>query len=104
MYLWDRVINLSGTGPRFKDVTDERSYGIKRRCRKPKYAKEQNYNRVRVFENWCDENGLEKKRPEWLDKVLERFFPCVCKQDGTNHDCERNLSSMISKGNRMVYS
>ena len=45
-------------------------------------------NWVRVFENWCDENGLEKNsetvRPEQLDKVLERFFTCVCKQDGTD--------------------
>ena len=41
-------------------------------------------NWVRVFENWCDENGLEKYpetvRPEQLDKVRERFFTCVCKQ------------------------
>ena len=33
---------------------------------------------VRVFENWCDENGLEKYpetvRPEQSDKILERFF------------------------------
>ena len=54
-------------------------------------------NWVRVFENWCDElNGLEKNpetvRPEQLHKVLERFFACGCKEDGTDHDCERNLS------------
>ena len=65
-------------------------------------------NWVRVFENCCDENGLEKNpgmvRPEQLDKVLERFFACVRKQDGTDHDCERNLSPMILKGNQMVYS
>ena len=65
-------------------------------------------NWVRVFGNWCDENGLEKNpetvRPEQLDKVLERFFARVCKQDGTDHDCERNLSPMILKGNQMVYS
>ena len=34
-------------------------------------------NWVGVFENWCDENGLDKNpetfRPEQLDKVLERF-------------------------------
>ena len=51
-------------------------------------------NWVKVFENWCDENGLEKNpetvRPEQLDKVLERFFACVFKQDGADHDCERN--------------
>ena len=90
---------------RFKDVTDERSYGIKRRCRN---TRKSTINWVRVFENWCDENGLEKNpetvRPEQLDKVLERFFACVCKQDGTDHDCERNLSPMILKGNQMVYS
>ena len=44
---------------------------------------------VRVFENWCDENVLEKNPetvcPERLDKVLERFFACVCKQDGADH-------------------
>ena len=54
-------------------------------------------NWLRVFEKWCDENGLEKNpetvRPEQLDKVLERSFACVCiyKRDGTDHDCERNL-------------
>ena len=62
-------------------------------------------NWVRVFENWCDENGLEKNpemvRPEQLDKVLERFFACVCEQDETDHDCERNLSPLILKGNQM---
>ena len=65
-------------------------------------------NWVSVFENWCDENGLEKNpetvHPEQLDKVLERFFACVCKQDGTDLDCERNLSPMILRGNQMVYS
>ena len=48
----------------FKDATDERNW-------------------VRVFDNWCDENGLEKNpkmvRPEQLDIVLERFFACVRK-------------------------
>ena len=47
-------------------------------------------NWMTVFENWCDENGLEKNpetvRPEQLDKVLERFFACVCKQDGTDYE------------------
>ena len=56
-------------------------------------------NWVRVFENWCDENGLgnnpETVRPEQLNKVLAWFFACVCKQDGTDHDCERNLSPII---------
>ena len=37
-------------------------------------------NWVKVFENWCDKNGLEKNpetvRPEQLDKALESFFFC----------------------------
>ena len=65
-------------------------------------AQKRTINWVRVFENWCDENGLEKNsetvRPEQLDKVLERFFACVCKQDRMDHDCERNLLPMILKG------
>ena len=24
--------------------------------------------------------------PEQLDKILERFFACVCKQDGTDYE------------------
>ena len=59
-------------------------------------------NWMKVFENWCNENGLEQNpetvRPEQLDKLLARFFACVCKQDGTDHDCECNLSPM--KGNQ----
>ena len=59
---------------RFKDVTDERSYGIKRRHRKPKYAKEQ-----RVFENWCDENVLSS----WI-RYSSGFLPaCVNKTEPT---------------------
>ena len=65
-------------------------------------------NWVRVFENWCDENGFENNpetvRSKKLDKGVERFFACVCKQEGTDHDCERNLSTIILKGNQMVYS
>ena len=30
----------------------------------------------------------ETVRPEQLDKVPGRFFACVCKQDGTDRDCE----------------
>ena len=55
-------------------------------------------NWVSVFENWCDENGPDKNPetvcPEQLDKEIEQFFACVCRQDGTDHDCERNLSPM----------
>ena len=61
-------------------------------------------NWVRVFENWCNENVLEKNpemvRPEQLDKVLERFFACVCKQDGT--DPGYDLSPILLKGNEVV--
>ena len=50
-------------------------------------------NWVRVFKRWCDENSLEKNLEmiliEQLDKVLKRFYVCVCKEDGTN------LSPMI---------
>ena len=65
-------------------------------------------NRVRGFENWCDENGLRKTLrrlilSSWI-KFSSGFFSYVCKQDGTDHDCERNLSPMILKGNQMVYS
>ena len=45
-------------------------------------------NWVKVFENWCDENGLEKNhetvRPEQLDEVPEQFLPaCVNKTELT---------------------
>ena len=46
-------------------------------------------NWVKVFENWCDKNGLEKNpetvRPEQLDKALESFFlpACVNKTEPT---------------------
>ena len=45
-------------------------------------------NWVRVFEKWCDENSLEKNMifPEQMDKVLERFYASVCKQDGTDYE------------------
>ena len=47
-------------------------------------------NWVRVFEKWCDENSLEKNLemilPDQLDKVLERFYASVCKQDGTDYE------------------
>ena len=59
-------------------------------------------NWVTVFENWCDEivvcKNLATVLPEQLDNILEWFFACVCKQDGTYHDCERNLSPMTLKG------
>ena len=45
-----------------------------------------------------DETNLEMILIEQLDKVLERFYASVCKQDGTD------LSPMILKGNQMVFS
>ena len=64
-------------------------------------------NWVRVFEKWCDENSLEKNMemilPEEMDKVLERFYASVCKQDGTDHE-RSNLSPTILKGNQMLFS
>ena len=62
-------------------------------------ARKSTINWVRVFEKLCDENSLEKNMEmillEELDKVLERFFASACKQ---------NLSPMILKGNKMVFS
>ena len=73
---------------RFKDVTDERSYTALKDSAENLNTRKSTINRVRVFENWCDENGLEKNpdtvRPEQLDKVLERFLPaCVNKTEPT---------------------
>ena len=60
-------------------------------------------NWVRVFEKWCDENSLEKNLemilPEQLDKVLERFYTSVCKQDGTDYEPETlSTGTKNSKG------
>ena len=45
---------------------------------------------MRVFENWCDENALdkgpEKLPPKQLDEVLEPFYTSVCNQDGTDYE------------------
>ena len=45
---------------------------------------------MRVFENRCDENSLERNLemivPEQLDEVLERFYAFVCKQDGSDYE------------------
>ena len=74
---------------RFKDVTDVEVTALKDAAENLNMRKS-TINWVRVFENWCDENGLEKNpepvRPEQLDKVVERFFACVCKQDGTDYE------------------
>ena len=53
------------------------------------------------FYRWCVENSFEKNLEmiliEQLDKVLERFYLSSCKK-------KTDLSSMILKGNQMVFS
>ena len=88
--LWQRFLYHSAKmASRFKDVTDEEVTALKDAAENLNTRKS-TINWVRVFENWCDENGLEKNpetvRPEQLDKVLERFFPCLCKQDETDYE------------------
>ena len=88
--LWQRFLYLSAKmASRFKDVTDEEVTALKDAAENLNTRKS-TINSVRVFENWCDENSLEKNpetvRLEQLDKVLERFFACVCKQDGTDYE------------------
>ena len=56
---------------------------------------------VRGFENWCDENCLEKRYS--LNISMLSMFSIPNKQTKT-HVCERNLSPMILKSNQMVYS
>ena len=74
---------------RFKDVTDEEITVLKDAAENVNTRKS-TINWVRVFETWCDENDLDKNPemvlPEQLDKILERFFACMCKQDGTDYE------------------
>ena len=74
---------------RFKDVTDEGVTALKD-ATEDLNTRKSTINLMMVFENWCDENGLEKNpetvRPEQLDKVLERVFACTCKQHGTDYE------------------
>ena len=74
---------------RFKDVTDEVVTALKDAVENLNTRKS-TINWLRVFENWCNENGFEKNpdtsRPEQLDKVLGRSFACMCKQDGTDYE------------------
>ena len=76
---------------RFKTVTIEEVTKLKEAAENLNTRKS-TINWVRVFEKWCDENRLEKNLemilPEQLDKVLERFYASVCKQDGTDRDYE----------------
>ena len=73
--LWQPFLYLSAKmASRFKDVTDEEVTTLKDAA--------ENLN--------TRKSGLEKNPetvfPEQLDKVLERFFACVCKQDGTDYE------------------
>ena len=74
---------------RFKKVTNEEVTELKEAAENLNTRKSTT-NWVRVFDNWCDENSLEKNLemilPEQLDKVLERFYASECKQDGTDYE------------------
>ena len=74
---------------RFKKVTNDEVTELKEAAENLNTRKSTT-NWVRVFDNWCDENSLEKNLemipPEQLDKVLERFYASVCKQDGTDYE------------------
>ena len=62
---------------RFKDVTDEKETALKDAAENLNTRKS-TIDWVRVFENWCDENGFEKYpetvHPEQLEKVFERIL------------------------------
>jgi len=70
---------------RFKQVTDEEVAALKDASENLNTRKS-TVNWVRVFEKWCDENGLEKNSekvaPEQLDKVLP---PCVNRTEPTTN-------------------
>ena len=74
---------------RFLYVTDEDVMALKDAAENLNTRKS-TINWLKVFEKWCDENGLEKNPekvlPEPLDKILERFFASVRKQDGTDYE------------------
>ena len=74
---------------RFEDVTDSDVAALKDAAENLNTRKS-TVNWLRVFENWCDENALDKSAeklpPEQLDKVLERFYASVRKQDGTDYE------------------
>ena len=62
---------------RFKKVTNDEVTELKEAAENLNTRKSTT-NWVRVFDNWYDENSLEKNLemipPEQLDKVLERFY------------------------------
>ena len=74
---------------RFKKVTEEEVNEFKTAAENPNIRKS-TFNWLRIFANWCEENGedkyLENYLPFELDKLLQRFFASVCKQDGTNYE------------------
>ena len=74
---------------RFKKVTNEEVTELKEATENLNTRKSTT-NWVRVFDNWCDENSIEKNLemipPKQLDKALERFYASVCKQDGTDYE------------------
>ena len=74
---------------RFKTVTFEEVTKLKKAAENLNTRKS-TINWVRVFEKWCDENSLEKNLEmilrERLDKLVERFYASVCKQDGTDYE------------------
>ena len=70
---------------RFKKVTNDEVTELKEAAENLNTRKSTT-NWVRVFDNWCDlEKNLEMIPPEQLDKVLERFYASVYKQDGTDY-------------------
>ena len=76
---------------RFKTVTLKEVMELKEAAQTAQTrTRKSTINWVRVFEKWCDENSLEKNLEmilsEQLDKVLERFYASLCKQDGTDYE------------------
>ena len=72
----------------FEDITDSDVAALKD-APENLNTRKSTVNWLRVFENWCDENALDKsaeKLPEQLDKVFERFYASVRKQDGTDYE------------------
>ena len=107
------VISISGNMVlRVKTVTLNKEVTELKEAAENSNTRKSTINWLRDFKKWCDGNSYEKKKQEMnekkkqemilleeLDKVLERFYASVSKQvNGTN------LSSMILKGNQMVFS
>ena len=90
------LVSRAKMASRFKKVSDEEVTELKEAAENPNTRKS-TINWVRVFDKWCDENSRQKNLemilPEQLDKVLERFYASVCKQDGTDYE-PRSLKVM----------